>query len=328
MNGIDAVASSSPKLLDQMRTALRVRHRTLATEKAYVDSVKRYILFHGKRHPRELGDTEINAFLSHLAVEGNVSASTQNQALNAVVFLYRHVLKKDLGKFDLIRAKRPERVPVVLSRQEVRQLLSELQGVCKLVGTLLYGTGMRLKECLRLRVKDVDFVRRQITIRDAKGHKDRYTMLPVVVEKDLRAHLELIRRLHREDRAQGFGRVFMPEALDRKYRQAAAEWRWQYVFPASRISSDPRSGIKRRHHLHPSVMQKAVKEAVRRARIHKEASCHTLRHSFATHLLEDGSDIRTVQMLLGHKDVKTTEIYTHVLRCGPGGVRSPADRLT
>lgn len=317
-----------PKLLEQLKIALRVRHRTLATETAYVGWVRRYIYFHNKRHPSEMGADEINAFLSHLAVEGKVAASTQNQALNALVFLYRHVLEKEFGPLEgLIRAKRPERVPVVMTRQEVKAVIDEMKGLSRLQTTMLYGTGMRVKECLRLRVKDVDFDMNQITIRDAKGHKDRYVMLPAVAASGLRRHLRWAWKQHQADLEAGYGRVYLPYALERKYPQAPTEWKWQYVFPATKISTDPRSGITRRHHLHVSVLQKAVKAAVRRAKIYKQATCHTFRHSFATHLLEDGSDIRTVQKLLGHKDVKTTEIYTHVLKCGPAGVRSPADRL-
>jgi integron integrase len=318
----------SPKLLDQLRTALRVRHRKLSTEQAYCGWVKRFILFHDKRHPAEMGAPEITAFLNHLADDLAVAASTQNQALNALVFLYKHVLDYEVGKLDgLVRAKRPPKLPVVLTRKEVRAVRTQLTGFYLLFMTLLYGTGMRLQECLRLRIQDIDFERRQITVRNAKGGRDRWTMLPSSVIDPLKAHLETVLELHNKDLAAGFGRVYLPHALARKYPGADREWGWQYVFPASKLSVDPRSGVTRRHHLDPRVMQKAIKGAVRRTGIVKNATCHTLRHSFATHLLEDGYDIRTVQKLLGHKDVKTTEIYTHVLNRGAGAVRSPADRL-
>jgi len=318
----------SPKLLDQLVAALRVRHYSIRTEAAYRRWAKRFILFHGKRHPNELGAAEITAFLNHLAVARNVAASTQNQALNALIFLYRHILEKDVKELEgLVRAKRPKRLPVVLTRREVKAVTAQLECIHRLMAVLLYGTGMRIMECLRLRVQDIDFERREITIRDGKGNKDRRTMLPKAVAEDLREHLRSVRKLHQQDLARGFGRVWLPYALERKYPNAAADWRWQYVFPASKMSVDPRSGVTRRHHPDPSVLQREVKAAVDRAGIRKAATCHTLRHSFATHLLEDGQDIRTVQELLGHKDVKTTEIYTHVLNRGPRGVRSPADRL-
>jgi integron integrase len=317
-----------PKLLDRVRDALRVRHMSLRTEKAYLHWIRRYILFHGKRHPQEMGEGEINAFLTHLAVEGQVSASTQTQALCALLFLYRTVLEKEVGELEgLVRAKRRRKLPVVLTVEEVKSVLSRLQGVDRLFLSLLYGTGMRLAEALRLRVKDVDFSYDQITVRDGKGAKDRMTMLPASLKEDLREHLKRIKRLHDEDLRAGNGRVHLPHALARKYPGAAAEWGWQYVFPASALSQDPRSGERRRHHLHDRSLQKAFHQAARMAGLIKPATCHTLRHSFATHLLMNGYDIRTVQELLGHQSVKTTMIYTHVLNRGGRGVKSPVDLL-
>jgi integron integrase len=293
-----------------------------------VQWIKRFIFFHNKKHPLQMGKQEVTHFLSALAVEKHVSASTQSQALSALLFLYRDVLGQELPWLhDVVRAKRPQRLPVVLSRTEVRELLKHLQDEKWLMATLLYGTGLRLMECLRLRVKDVDFARNQITVREGKGNKDRLTMLPTAVKEPLARHLERVREQHERDLTNGFGRVFLPDALERKYPNANREWGWQWVFPAAQISVDPRSKARRRHHLHESVLHRAIKEATRRARIPKPVSCHTLRHSFATHLLEDGYDIRTVQELLGHKDVSTTMIYTHVLNRGGQGVHSPADRL-
>jgi integron integrase len=316
------------KLLDQVRDAIRVRHYSIRTEEAYVGWIKRYILFHGKRHPAEMGQAEITAFLSSLAVERNVAASTQNQALAALLFLYRDVLGSDPGWLDdIVRAKRPERLPVVLVREEVGNLMNELEGLHWIMAMLLYGAGLRRLECLRLRVKDVDFAGNQIVVRDGKGAKDRMTMLPAVVKQPLLKHLASVRRMHERDLRAGFGKVLLPYALARKYPNADREWAWQWVFPARQISTDPRGGERRRHHLHESVLQRAVASAARAARIPKSVHCHTLRHSFATHLLEDGYDIRTVQELLGHRDVSTTMIYTHVLNRGGRGVASPADRL-
>jgi integron integrase len=317
------------RLLDAVRMRVRARHYSLRTEEAYVGWIRRFVVFHGKRHPRDLGEPEINAFLTHLAVKERVAASTQSQALAALLFLYRHVLEIPFPRLEsLIRAKRPRRLPVVLTREEVRSVLDRLDGAPKLVATLLYGGGLRLLEALRLRVKDVDFARAQITVRDGKGRKDRVTMLPAAIREPLLDHLGHVRELHRADLAAGFGAVLMPDALDRKYPAAATEWGWQWVFPAASLGQDPRSRELRRHHVHESVIQKAVKQAVRSGGIDKPASCHTLRHSFATHLLESGYDIRTIQDLLGHKDVSTTMIYTHVLnRGGVRGVRSPADVL-
>jgi integron integrase len=305
-----------------------MRHYSIRTEEAYVSWIKRFILFHGKRHPQEMREDEITRFLSALAVHGQVSASTQNQALCALVFLYRHVLGQNFGWLeDVVRAKRPQRLPVVLTRPEVRALLGALDGVHWIMASLLYGAGLRLLECLRLRVKDIDFASHQILLREGKGHKDRRTMLPAAVQEPLAAHLEHVRQRHQHDLAQGFGRVYVPDALQRKYPHASREWGWQWVFPASQISLDPRSGEHRRHHLHESVLQRAVKGAARTIGLTKAANCHTLRHSFTTHLLEDGYDIRTIQELLGHRDVKTTMIYTHVLNRGGKGLYSPMDRL-
>jgi len=300
---------------------------SIRTEEAYVGWVRRFIFANGKRHPRELGAREVEAFLTHLAMHGRVAASTQNQALSALLFLYREVLQQELPWMENIRrAKRPERLPVVLSREEVAALLEEMNGVTWLMASLLYGAGLRLMECVRLRVQDVDFVRREITVRQGKGGKDRRTMLPAIIVDALQGQLAEARRVHERDLAAGFGAVWLPNALARKYPNAAREWAWQYVFPASSRSIDPRSSVERRHHLDETVLQRAVKQAVRRARIDKPATCHTLRHSFATHLLEAGHDIRTIQELLGHKDVSTMQIYTHVLNRGGRGVLSPLDR--
>ena len=290
--------------------------------------IRKYILFHGKRHPDQMGAAEVAAFLSSLATKESVSASTQNQALSALLFLYRHVLGIDLGPMPSVpRAKRPERLPVVLNRTEVSGVLRQLTGPMHIVGVLLYGAGLRLKECLELRVKDVDFGVGQITVRRGKGQKDRVTMLPVAARDRLRQHLDTVKATHVRDLASGLGRVVLPEALDRKYPNAALEWGWQFVFPAARICRDPRWGAPSRFHVHESVVQKAVADAARRAGLAKHVGPHTFRHSFATHLLEDGYDIRTVQELLGHHDVSTTMIYTHVLNKGGLAVRSPADRL-
>jgi integron integrase len=299
----------------------------LRTEEAYVGWVRRFILANGKRHPRDMGAREVEAFLTHLAVHGQVAASTQNQALSALLFLYREVLGVELPWMeDIRRAKKPERLPVVLTRDEVSRILARMSGVTWLMASLLYGAGLRLMECVRLRVQDVDFVRHEITVRHGKGGKDRRTMLPVMAVEALQGQLAEARRLHERDLAAGFGRVWLPHALDRKYLGAAREWAWQYVFPARQRSVDPRSGIERRHHLDETVLQRAVKAAVRACGLTKAATCHALRHSFATHLLEGGADIRTVQELLGHSDVKTTQIYTHVLGRGGSGLRSPLDR--
>ena len=317
-----------PRLLDRVRHAIRARHYSLRTEEAYVGWIKRYIFFHRKRHPAEMGEPEINAFVTHLAVEGPVSASTQTQALSALLFLYRHVLQKELPKLNtVIRAKTPSRLPTVLTRAEVRSILSKMYGTPRLVATLLYGSGMRLLEVLRLRVKDVEFGNNRILVRDTKGNRDRVVPFPAVVRAVLPNWLSRVRRIHMEDLSRGFGGVFLPDALARKYPGAEREWGWQYVFPAEHISTDPRSQLERRHHLHETAIQRALRAAVVQLGISRRVSCHTFRHSFATHLLEEGYDIRTIQELLGHQDVKTTMIYTHVLNRGGRGVRSPADLL-
>jgi integron integrase len=314
------------KLLDRVRAALRTRHYSLRTEEAYVGWIRRFVVFHGKRHPDEMGEDEINAFLSSLATDGRVAASTQNQALSALLFLYRHVLEKPFPEMAaLIRARRPARLPVVLTRDEVRRVLARLGGEPRLVATLLYGSGLRLMEALRLRVKDVDLSRNEILVRDGKGQKDRVTMLSAALKPELAAHLRAVRARHDTDLARGGGDVHLPDAIRIKYPGAAKSWAWQYVFPAGRESADPRGGEIRRHHLPESAVQRAVKRAVDDAGIAKVATCHSLRHSFATHLLESGYDIRTIQELLGHRDVATTMIYTHVLNTGGRGVRSPLD---
>jgi integron integrase len=321
-------ASRPPRLLDRVRQALRARHYSRRTEESYVAWIRRYIVFHGKRHPIELGAPEVTRFLTWLAVDGRVAASTQNQALSALLFLYREVLEVDLPWLgEVVRAKRPEHVPVVLARDEVRALLQRLDGLPRLMAYLLYGAGLRVLECCRLRVQDVDFAADQIVVRGGKGDKDRVTMLPAIVRADLATHLQEVRAQHDADLANGAGAVELPTALRRKDPTAARQWVWQWVFPATRIYRDRLTGELRRHHLHESVLQRAVKAAARHAGIAKRASPHTLRHSFATHLLEDGHDIRTVQELLGHRDVSTTMIYTHVLNRGPAAVRSPADRV-
>jgi integron integrase len=313
------------RLLDQVRDAIRLKHYSIRTEEAYVNWVKRYIVFHNKRHPAEMGAPEIEAFLTHLAVKENVAASTQNQAFSALLFLYREVLHQDLGPVDALRAKRPRRLPTVLTKGETLRLIGCLSGTHQLMAKLLYGGGLRLMDCLRLRVKDLDFERRAIVVRDGKGGQDRVTVLPDSLIPALQEHLQRVKALHEHDLAQGYGAVYLPDALARKYPNADREWGWQYVFPSSQLSRDPRSGVTRRHHMHESSLQKAIKEAARLAGITQPVGPHTLRHSFATHLLEAGYDIRTVQELLGHKDVKTTMIYTHVLNRGGLAVRSPLD---
>lgn len=318
--------SGAPRLLDQMRERIRVKHYSIRTEETYLHWVKRYILFHHKRHPAEMGAPEVEAFLTHLATTANVSASTQNLALSSILFLYKEVLAVDLPWLEgVTRAKKPQRLPVVMTRDEVRQVLAHMQGTHHLMASLMYGTGMRLMECVRLRVKDVDFARREILVREGKGNKDRVTMLPDSLASALQAHLEKVQRVHAQDCAEGCGDVYLPHALARKYPHAATDWGWQYVFPAATRSRDPRSDAVRRHHVNEQAYQRAIKSAVRDAGINKPATSHTLRHSFATHLLESGYDIRTVQELLGHADVATTQIYTHVLNRGGLAVRSPLD---
>jgi integron integrase len=307
---------------------LRSRHYSRRTEQAYCLWVRRFVRFHELRHPREMGAAEINAFLTHLAVADNVSASTQNQALSALLFLYRHVLGRPVGELgDVVRARVASHVPVVLTRDEVRAILAELDGESRLLAALMYGAGLRLNECLRLRVQDLDFGRHEITVRAGKGGKDRHTMLPRTLDASLHAQLDKARWVHRRDLADGWGSVALPRALDRKYPAASREWRWQWAFPQARRWRNERTGEQGRHHVHPSLVQRAVKDAIARSGVAKQAGCHTLRRSFATHLLESGYDIRTIQELLGHRSVKTTMIYTHVLNSGGYGVRSPMDAL-
>jgi len=319
--------TQSPKLLDQVREKLRVKHYAIRTEQSYVDWIKRYIYFHDKTHPKDLGAQDVEAFLTHLAVAGKVSASTQNQAKSAILFLYREVLEIQLPWLDNVtQAKAPKKLPVVLTVAEVQAVLSRLSGSHLLIASLLYGGGMRLMEAVRLRVKDVEFARHEIIVREGKGFKDRVTMLPESIVASLQAHLLKVKTLHEEDLAAGYGEVYLPFALDKKYPNAGREWGWQYIFPSKNLSVDPRSGKTRRHHLDEKGVQRAVKQAVRDAGLVKLATPHTLRHSFATHLLQSGYDIRTVQELLGHSDVSTTMIYTHVLNKGGKGVVSPLDR--
>ena len=319
------------KLMDQVREVLRVKHYAIRTEQAYCDWIRRYVRFHGMRSREDLfpGTDKVELFLSDLAVNEHVAASTQNQAFNALLFLYGQVLHQPFENVQAVRADRPVRVPVVLTPEEVRQVLAALAGTPQLVAKLLYGSGVRLLEGLRLRVQDLDFEMKQLTVRDGKGakDKDRYTVLPESLIPDMRQHLERVQLRHQEDLREGFGSVYLPGALDRKYPNAAREWRWQYVFPARDRSTDPRSGAVRRHHLDEGTIQKAIRAAVVRTGITKRASPHTLRHSFATHALQRGADIRTVQELLGHNDVSTTMIYTHVLRQGGSGMKSPLDCL-
>ncbi|SBV37689.1 Integrase/recombinase [uncultured Stenotrophomonas sp.] len=318
-----------PRLLDQVREQIRLRHYSVRTEQAYVGWIRRFILANGKRHPKGLGAEEVEGFLTRLATRGNVAASTQNQALSALLFLYRVVLGVELPWMEeVVRAKRPRRLPVVLAQEEVARLLSAMpEGWQELMARLLYGTGMRLMECLRLRVKDVDFARREICVRSGKGNKDRRVPLPESLRERLLRQRERALLVHQADLEKGQGRAYLPHALARKYPNADAEPGWQYLFPSERVSVDPRSGRAGRHHAGEETVQRAIKQARTRAGIAKPATCHSLRHSFATHLLEAGHDIRTVQELLGHKDVATTQIYTHVLGRGAGGLLSPLDRL-
>lgn len=325
-DGLGEGEGRQPKLLDQVRGRLRLKHYSLRTEQAYVAWIRRFILANGKRHPRELEGRHVEAFLTGLATRGRVAAGTQNQALAALLFLYREVLGVKLPWMDsVVRAKRPRRLPVVLSQAEVRRLLTAIDERAWLMAALLYGTGIRLMECLRLRVKDLDFERGEITVRNGKGGKDRHVPLPGSLREALPAAVERVRVLHEADLAAGVGEVWLPAALERKYPNAAREFGWQYLFPSPKLSADPRTGVLRRHHLDESVLQRAVRAARQRAGIVKPATCHTLRHSFATHLLEAGYDIRTIQELLGHKDLATTQIYTHVLNRGGLAVRSPLD---
>ena len=317
-----------PKLLDRLREALRSRHYSRRTEETYCLWVKRFIYFHKIRHPAEMAEPEINAFLTHLAVKERVSASTQTQALSALLFLYRHVVGREIGDLgEVIRARKPRHIPVVMTREEVKAVLVQLTGEKWLIASLMYGAGLRLMECLRLRVQDIDFARNEILVRDGKGAKDRITMLPQSLKTPLQDHLKKVKTLHERDLADGWGRVQMPMALDRKYPKAPSDWRWQWVFPQENRWINSRNKEQGRHHMDESLVQKAVRDAVAKAGLTKRATCHTFRHSFATHLLEGGYDIRTVQELLGHSEVRTTMVYTHVLNRGPTGVRSPVDGL-
>ncbi len=322
---MNASEPKPPMLLDRVRRACRVRHYSIRTEEAYHDWCERFIRFHNIRHPDSMAEPEVNAFLTHLAVERNVAASTQNQALCALLFLYNVVLARPLNPLDIVRANRPRRLPVVLSRDEVRRVLAELEHPYRLMGQLMYGSGLRMLECLRLRVKDIDIERAEITVREGKGDKDRVTMLPGLLHEPLHAQFDANRLMHQRDLQAGYGRVYLPHALEQKLPAAASEFGWQYVFPSAKLSVDPRSGVKRRHHAHESALSKAFTSAVRTAGLTKRATSHSLRHSFATHLLESGYDIRTVQELLGHEDVSTTMIYTHVLNKGGRAVKSPLD---
>jgi len=307
---------------------MRARHYRHRTEETYCQWVRRYILFHQKRHPKEMGEIEINAFLTHLAVKGKVSASTQNQALSAILYLYRHVIGRDVGDLgNVIRARKPKRLPVVMTREEVKCVLDQLSDDKWAMASLLYGSGLRLMECLRLRVQDLDFSNREILVRDGKGGKDRRTMLPQSLVPALQEHLTHVKKIHEKDLADGWGRVVLPGALERKYPNAPTEWRWQWVFPQENRWKNRITGEEGRHHVHETILQRAVREAVARAGVVKRVGCHTFRHCFATHLLEAGYDIRTIQELLGHKDVSTTMIYTHVLNKGGKGVKSPMDGL-
>jgi integron integrase len=318
----------TPKLMDQLSRALRTRRYAKRTEEAYCYWVRRFIRFHGLRHPSELAEPEINAFLTHLAVEEKVAASTQTQALSALLFLYRFVIGYEIGELqEIVRAPKSVRLPVVLTKDEVAAVLAELNGDVGIIASLLYGSGLRLMECLRLRVQDIDFTRNEIVVRNGKGAKDRVTCLPQSVSTRLQRHLEKVRAIHQKDLTEGWGRVELPSALSRKYPNAAAEWGWQWVFPQQTRWRNDKTREQGRHHIHETIVQRSTKEAVRRAGIAKHAGCHTLRHSFATHLLEAGYDIRTIQELLGHRSLNTTMIYTHVLNQGGMGVRSPIDRL-
>lgn len=323
---MNAPAERKRKLLDQVSDVARFKHLSLRTEDAYRNWIKRFILFHGKRHPRELNADAVRTFLTHLAVNERVAASTQNQAFNALLFLYKQVLQIDLPSIEGVeRAHHARRLPVVFTKGESNAVIAQMNGARRLIAGLLYGSGLRVMEAVRLRVKDIDFGREEITVRDGKGERDRVTMLPRALKHRLKLQVDAVQRVHKEDLERGHGEVYLPYALERKYPNAAKEFVWQYVFPAEKLSVDPRTGIVRRHHVNEQNVQRAVKIALRKAGIRKNGSCHSFRHSFATHLLEDGYDIRTVQELLGHKDVRTTMIYTHVLNKGGRGVRSPLD---
>lgn len=316
------------KLLDQVRDVMRVKHYSVRTERTYISWIKRFILFHDKKHPKEMGEPEVEAFLTWLAVERNVAKSTQNQAFNALIFLYREIFKIPLeGRINAVRSSKQQRLPVVMSKEEVQRVLSGMNGTTQLMAKLLYGSGIRMMECIRLRVKDIDFEINEIRIRSGKGDKDRLVPLPERIKPALKTHLERVKLIHEHDLNEGYGEVYLPYALGRKYPNAGKEWGWQYVFPSSKLSRDPRKNMIRRHHMDPSSLDRAIKRAVKLAGIIKRVTSHTFRHSFATHLLQTGTDIRTIQSLLGHNDVSTTMIYTHVLRQGAQGVKSPLDTL-
>ena len=316
------------KLLDQVRDVMRVKHYAFRTELSYISWIKRFILFHQKRHPKDMGETEVEAFLTWLAVEKNVAKSTQNQAFNALIFFYREILDRPLeGRINAVRSQKKQRLPVVMSKEETLRVLSAMSGTTQLMAKLLYGSGLRLMECMRLRVKDIDFELNEIRVHSGKGDKDRLVPLPESIKPALKIHLERVKLIHEHDLTEGNGEVYLPQALARKYSNAGKEWEWQYVFPSHKISLDPRKNVMRRHHMDPSSLDRAIKRAVKLAGIIKRVSSHTFRHSFATHLLQTGTDIRTIQSLLGHNDVSTTMIYTHVLRQGGQGVKSPLDTL-
>ncbi len=318
----------SPKLLEQVRDAIRIRHYSIRTEKAYINWIRRFIIFNNKRHPKEMSEPEIMKFINFLACKRNVASSTQNQALCAILFMYKHVLRGEIDWVDrIIWAKNPKKLPVVFSKLEVKKIIAFLHGDSYLIGLLMYGAGLRLMECLRLRIKDLDFDYSQITVRDGKGQKDRVTMFPKKVQNRIKVQFEKVKIIHDQDLEQGFGCVYLPHALERKYLNANKEFGWQYLLPAGKRSQDPRAGIIRRHHIGKDVFQRAIKRAVKNAGIYKDGTSHSLRHSFATHLLESGYDTRKVQELLGHEDIRTTMIYTHVLNKGGKGVLSPADDL-
>lgn len=320
--------AKKPRLLEEVRQSLRVRHYSLRTEQSYIYWIRYFIRFHRMRHPGTMSKEHVEAFLTYLAVNKKVSPSTQNQALSAILYLYKHVLKIKLPWLDnVVRAKRKKFIPVVFTREEVKALLAQFDGTYWLLFSLIYGAGLRISECVSLRVKDVDFHYKQLVIRDSKGSQDRVSVLPAPLIEPLRDHLARVKELHKQDLENGYGDVYLPYALKRKYPNADKEWHWQYVFPSRNIATDPRSGRRRRHHIYEKSLSRVIKRAMRKAGIYKPASTHTLRHSFATHLLEDGYDIRTVQELMGHKDVKTTQIYTHVLQKGGAAVRSPLERI-
>jgi integron integrase len=316
------------KLLDQVRDIMRLKHYAFRTEHTYISWIKRFILFHDKRDPKDMGVPEVEAFLTWLAVEKTVSKSTQNQAFNALIFLYREVLKQPLdGRINAVRSSKKQRLPIVMSKEETHLVLSGMSGTTQLMAKLLYGSGLRLMECIRLRIKDIDFEINEIRVHSGKGNKDRLVPLPESIKPALKIHLERVKLIHENDLSKGYGEVYLPHALDRKYLNAGKEWTWQYVFPSTKLSRDPRKNLIRRHHMDPSSLDRAIKRAVKLAGITKQISSHTFRHSFATHLLQTGTDIRTIQSLLGHNDVSTTMIYTHVLRQGGQGVKSPLDSL-